>query len=443
MTQGIDLGYAATLPSKEAVAYFRAKGAHISWNWFETAADVHARSFTAAKAARLDVLTTLQAEVQRAIDEGISQKEFIRTLTPRLQKLGWWGKQIVVDSAGNAEQVQLGSPRRLALIYNVNTRVAYNAGRYTQMMNNTDTHPFWQYVAVIDSRTRPEHAKLHLLVFRFDDVFWQTHYPPNDWECRCRVRALSAARMKAMGLKVSYGASHMHTREVDAGTDKASGELFRTTSTTFDNGRVKMTPGVGWSYNPGSAAFGTDQALIRKLIEVKSPALREMVVQEMNNSPERQLAFRIWAKNIMKTRRGGHDIRTLGFMTESIAQAVESRTGTPPARLLAMSGKNVLHADSVKHQNDGVALTPEDFGRLPVMLATPKAVLWDKRHNNLMYIVENQDGSVQIAVNAPYSLKRQPDKLDVIVNAYRVINMDKLKSDIRGGMLEVLEGQID
>ncbi len=112
-------------------------------------------------------------------------------------------------------------------------------------------------------------------------------------------------------------------------------------------------------------SFGTDQALIRKLIEVKSPALREMVVQEMNNSPERQLAFRIWAKNIMKTRRGGHDIRTLGFMTESIAQAVESRTGTPPARLLAMSGKNVLHADSVKHQNDGIALTPEDFGSFP------------------------------------------------------------------------------
>lgn len=443
MAQGIDLGYAATLPSKETVAYFRAKGAHISWNWFETAADVHARSFTAAKTARLDVVTTLQAEVQRAIDEGISQKEFIRTLTPRLQKLGWWGKQIVVDSDGNAEEVQLGSPRRLALIYNVNTRVAYNAGRYTQMMNNTDTHPFWQYVAVMDSRTRPSHSALNGLVFRYDDPFWKTHYPPNGWNCRCRVRPLSQARLDAMGLSVSSGEDHLSTRNVEAGVDKQTGEVREMPVTTYSDGTRTMTPDVGWSYNPGSAAFGTDQALIRKLIEVKSPALREMVVQEMNNSPERQLAFRIWAKNIMQTRRGGNDIRTLGFMTESIAQAVESRTGTPPARLLAMSGKNVLHADSVKHQNDGIALTPEDFGRLPAMLARPKAVLWDKRHNNLMYIVENKDGSVQIAVNAPYSLKRQPDKLDVIVNAYRVINMDKLKSDIRGGMLEVLEGQID
>nr|WP_050747369.1 hypothetical protein [Sodalis glossinidius] len=43
-------------------------------------------------------------------------------LTPRLQKLGWWRKQVVVDSQGNAEAVQLGSARRLATIYNVNTR---------------------------------------------------------------------------------------------------------------------------------------------------------------------------------------------------------------------------------------------------------------------------------------------------------------------------------
>ncbi|EGI6492715.1 phage head morphogenesis protein, partial [Salmonella enterica subsp. enterica serovar Hvittingfoss] len=110
-----------------------------------------------------------------------------------------------------------------------------------------------------------------------------------------------------------------------------------------------------------SAAFGLDQTLIRKLVEVKSPQLREMVVKEMNNSPERQLAFRIWAKNIMESRRGGNDIRTLGFMSESVADAVEQRTGEPPARLLAMSGKNVLHADSDKHHLTGVALQADDF----------------------------------------------------------------------------------
>lgn len=435
----VDLGYAATLAPKETVAYFRAKGQHIDWNWYETAADVHARSFTVAKAARVDVLTTIQTEVERAISQGVSQQEFIDTLSPRLKKLGWWGKQVIVDSAGNAEEVQLGSPRRLALIYNVNTRVAYNVGRYAQLMNSTDTHPFWQYVAVMDSRTRPSHAALNGLVFRYDDPFWKTHYPPNGWNCRCRVRALSQERMNALGLQATQGDKYLTTKKVQAAVDKATGEMIEMDVTTFADGARVMTPDAGWSYNPGSAAFGLDQSLIRKLIEVKSPQLREMVVQEMNNSPERQLAFRIWAKNIMETRRGGNDIRTLGFMSESVADAVAERTGEPPARLLAMSEKNLLHADSDKHHDTGVALTADDLALLPSLLARAEAVLWDKVHHNLMYIVTTKDGLAKIVVNAPYGIKRQPDSLDVVINAYRVKKV-ALEDDIRGGKLEIIEG---
>ncbi|EBI0979400.1 phage head morphogenesis protein [Salmonella enterica] len=438
-TLSVDLGYAATLAPKETVAYFRAKGQHIGWNWYETAADVHARSFTVAKAARVDVLTTIQTEVERAISQGVSQQEFIDTLSPRLKKLGWWGKQVIVDSAGNAEEVQLGSPRRLALIYNVNTRVAYNVGRYAQLMNSTDTHPFWQYVAVMDSRTRPSHAALNGLVFRYDDPFWKTHYPPNGWNCRCRVRALSQERMNALGLQATQGDKYLTTKKVQAAVDKATGEMIEMDVTTFADGARVMTPDAGWSYNPGSAAFGLDQSLIRKLIEVKSPQLREMVVQEMNNSPERQLAFRIWAKNIMETRRGGNDIRTLGFMSESVADAVAERTGEPPARLLAMSEKNLLHADSDKHHDTGVALTADDLALLPSLLARAEAVLWDKVHHNLMYIVTTKDGLAKIVVNAPYGIKRQPDSLDVVINAYRVKKV-ALEDDIRGGKLEIIEG---
>ncbi|HGJ6242453.1 TPA: phage minor head protein [Salmonella enterica subsp. enterica serovar Enteritidis] len=437
----IDLGYAATLEPKEAIAYFRAKGQHIGWNWYDTAVDVHARSFTVAKAARVDVLTTIQNEVERAISQGVSQQEFIDTLAPRLKKLGWWGKQVIVDSAGNAETVQLGSPRRLALIYNVNTRVAYNVGRYAQLMNSTDTHPFWQYVAVMDSRTRPSHAALNGLVFRYDDPFWKTHYPPNGWNCRCRVRALSQARMDALGLKATQGDKYLTTKKVQAAVNKATGEIIDMDVTTFADGAHVMTPDVGWSYNPGSAAFGLDQTLIRKLVEVKSPQLREMVVKEMNNSPERQLAFRRWVEEVVAKRRGGHDIRTLGFMSESVANSVEQRTGEPPARLLAMSEKNLLHADSDKHHDTGVALTADDLALLPSLLARAEAVLWDKVHHNLMYIVTTKDGLAKIVVNAPYGIKRQPDSLDVVINAYRVKKV-ALEDDIRGGKLEVIEGKL-
>lgn len=437
----INLGYAATLEPREAVAYFRAKNKKISWNWFETQADVHARAFTVAKTARVDVVTTIQAEVGKAISQGISQREFIRNLKPKLREMGWWGRQTVLDSAGNSTQVQLGSHRRLALIYNVNTRVAYNVGRYAQLMNGADTHPFWQYVAVDDSRTRPSHRSLNGMIFRYDDPFWQTHYPPNGWNCRCRVRALSQERMDALGLKATGSEGMLTTKRVRAGVDKTTGEVAEMDVTTFADGARTMTPDTGWSYNPGAAAFGLDQTLIRKLVEVKSPALREMVVQEMNNSPERQLAFRIWAKNIMQSRRGGNDIRTLGFMSESVANAVAERTGQQPTRLLAMSGKNVLHADSAKHQAGEIALRPDDLVLLPSLLAHPEAVLWDRAHNNLMYIVTTKDGLAKVVINAPYRVRKNPDQLDVIINAYRA-NRDKLQGDIDGGHLEILEGAL-
>ena len=443
MAQAVDLAYAARLPPKEAVAYFRAKGHNITWNWYEQLTEAHARAFTVAKAVRLDVLNTIRDEVDRAVHDGITRQEFTRTLAPRLQKLGWWGKQIVVDTQGNAKEIELGSPRRLATIYNVNMRTAYNTGRYAQMMNNAEAYPFWQYVAVMDGRTRPAHAALNGMVFRYDDPFWQTHYPPNGWNCRCRVRALSAERMKALGLKVSYGASFVHTHEVDAGIDETTGEIFRTDSTTFDNGRVKMTPDVGWSYNPGSAAFGTDQTLIRKLVETKDAQLREQVVQSLNNSRERQLAFSVWARRVLTTRRAGNAVQTLGFMTESVADAVRQRTGDTPSRLLVISEKNLLHTDSSKHQRTGVALTADDLQLLPALMAAPQAGLWDKVHRNLIYLVSARDGTAKVVVNASYALKRQADLLDVLINAYRLPDVGSLKAAVAGGNMDVLEGNLD
>ena len=442
MPQQIDLAYAAKLPPKEAVSYFRAKGYSVSWNWYEQLTDAHARAFTVAKAARLDVLTTIREEVDRAIAEGTTRREFTKTLAPRLQKLGWWGKQFVVDSEGSAKEIELGSPRRLATIYNTNTRTAYASGRYAQMMNTADDYPYWQYVAIMDSHTRPDHARLHNMVFRWDDIFWQTHYPPNGWNCRCRVRALSAARLKALGLTVSSGADDMSYTRVEAGVDETTGEVFHTTSATYNNGQQKMTPDTGWSYNPGSAAFGTDQALVRKVVECDDAQLREQVVQSLNNSTARQLAFAQWAKRVTDTRRAAHSVQTLGFMSESVAQAVTERTGNEPTRLLAMNEKGLMHADSEKHHATGVALLPEDLQKLPTLIAKPDAVLWDKRHNNVLYIVTTTDGKARVAVNVAQTVKRQPAPLDVLVNAYRV-NPEKLKGDIDGGWLEVLEGSVD
>ena len=180
------------LPPEEAVEHFRAKGLHVGWDWRETDAATHLRSFTVAKAMRLDILQDIRASVDRAIAEGITFADFQKELEPLLRRKGWWGgKQ--------------GSTRRLRIIFDTNIRMAYAKGRWEMIERQAERAPWLMYDAVNDSRTRPEHLAWDRTVLRYDDPWWQTHYPPNGWRCRCRVIQLSDADLEEYRLKPSSG----------------------------------------------------------------------------------------------------------------------------------------------------------------------------------------------------------------------------------------------
>ena len=258
MAEPVDLGFAVGLPPRQAIRYFRSKGYAISWNWWETWQAAHARAFTVAKATRLDVLQTIRGGLDRALRDGTTERAFLRELEPALRKAGWWGRQTVVDPAGGAEVVQLGSPARLRTIFRTNMRTAYAHGRYRRQAANARSRPYWQYDARDDDRTRPSHAALDGRVFRHDDPFWNTHYPPNGWGCRCRVRALTQSQVERRGLSVSRGRRGLHPVTQEVGVDKRTGEVVTAEGTEyrFRSGgrRHTLLPDPGWSYNPGKAS---------------------------------------------------------------------------------------------------------------------------------------------------------------------------------------------
>ena len=196
MADKIDLGYAAKLPPREAIAFFAAKGYSTSWNWWEVWESANARAFADAKAVQADVLQSIRGALDKALAEGQTRREFARGLEPRLRALGWWGRQIIVDPDGGAERVQLGSPHRLRTIFDSNMRSTFGAARQRQQEANTESRPFWEYDARNDSRVRPSHAAMDGMVFAADDPIWASHYPPNGWNCRCRVRALTPEQVR-------------------------------------------------------------------------------------------------------------------------------------------------------------------------------------------------------------------------------------------------------
>lgn len=234
-----------------AIKHFKNKSNALSWDWYDLWENAHNKTFTVAKVMREDILKDIRTSLDKALFEGKTFSEFQKELKPTLQKKGWWGEQIVVDSKGNAEKVQLGSMYRLKTIYSVNMQTSYMAGRYKTQMDNVDNRPYWEYVAVLDKRTRPEHAQLHGLIYRYDDPFWKSFYPPNGWRCRCRVNTLSNYNLKKKDIKPG-NSTGLLSQEMHL-VSKKSGEYKPVTVYTDPLTGKKIAPDVGWSHNPASS----------------------------------------------------------------------------------------------------------------------------------------------------------------------------------------------
>lgn len=201
---GIDI---VDLPDEEAVAHFRAKRNrddwHWSFDWRDVSAEEHLTQFTFAKAARLDVLEAVRMEVDRAIAEGRTLAQFTNDLKPRLQKLGWWGEQEMVDPRTGEKRIVRVGPRRLRTIFDTNLRMAHAKGRWERIEALKEEMPYLRYVATLDARTRPDHRRWHGTVLPVDDPWWHSHYPPNGWRCRCTVQQLSERDLRRRGRKVT------------------------------------------------------------------------------------------------------------------------------------------------------------------------------------------------------------------------------------------------
>lgn len=191
----------------EAIEYFRSKGYAAPFDrfdWRDIWLEEHARSFVVAKATQDEILKTINEAFDHALSEGTGRKQFIKDLTPKLQALGWWGQQSMVDpKTGETKSVRLGSAHRLRVIYDTNMRTAYAAGRWERIQRVKKTFPYLQYNQVDRPTKREEHQRFDGLILPVDDPIWLIIFPPNGWFCGCSTRSLNVRMMKRMGLEVS------------------------------------------------------------------------------------------------------------------------------------------------------------------------------------------------------------------------------------------------
>lgn len=209
------------VPFQEAIDFFQSKQPLPSERYTDLVHGMHDRAFVIAGVTRQDVLVDVQGALQKALRDGTTletfQKDFETAIAGK-----WSPKQ--------------GTAWRARVIYDTNVRTAYAAGRYSQLMDMRSTHPFWRYRHGDSRVPRPQHLTWDGLVLRWDDVWWQAHYPPSAWGCRCYVDAFDEVDLEALG---------------KTGPDQAPPVVLR--EVRFGDRTLQVPDGVdpGWGYTPG------------------------------------------------------------------------------------------------------------------------------------------------------------------------------------------------
>ena len=174
------LAFALRRPFAEQVAFFRGKlGNQVpTATWRDLWKSQHDRAFMVAGAAKADLLADLAGAVDAAIAQGETIQQFRKRFKQIVSDRGWHG--------WTGEGSKGGEAWRTRVIYETNLLTSYSAGRLAQL--KAGGYRYWMYKHSDSVRhPRPHHQALNGVVRPADDAFWQTHYPPNGWGCRCRA----------------------------------------------------------------------------------------------------------------------------------------------------------------------------------------------------------------------------------------------------------------
>ena len=207
--------------------------------------DLNARQYatTVSYLASLDQIRTVINLTNRAIKDGSTFQEF--------------------QKADGEAGIEL-SPHHLDNIFRTNIQNAYAHGIWTQQQKNKANRPYLKYSSLTDSRVRPSHLALNNIIRHIDDSFWLTHYPPNGFQCRCGVDALTEAQAKKLSI-------------------------------TIDDELPDIQPDKGWAVSPASYgkqlndvldqkiddALLTNTPLARKLSDIQNEALASQQANEV------------------------------------------------------------------------------------------------------------------------------------------------------------------
>jgi hypothetical protein len=368
------------LPFAEQIAFFRQKISLPTEHWDDIKKSAHDRMFVVAGAMKADLLNDLLSSIDKGIATGTGLETFRKDFRAIVGKHGWQG--------WTGEGSPGGFAWRTRVIFETNLRTSYAAGRWAQLTDPRLVRllPYWQYVHD-DSVMTPRPLHLHWgnigLTLPWDHPFWQTHFPPNGWLCRCRVTAVAAPGKD-------------NTTEPPAGWD------------TIDERTGEMV-GIdkGWGYAPGANVTTPLLDIIgKKLINLDAPigaAMWQALAPAVENEAQ-ILAINTMIDRVLKTGRGTNSTALIGALSPDVVDAYAAKTGHELASAdFWLRDTELLHALRETKTARGAALPVEIWRNLPQLLKTAE-VYYDTTDPAVLVYVFNS-GTGKVAIRVSYTLK--------------------------------------
>ena len=173
-------------PHEEAIALLRNKPAVTRDVFEKLSPELRARAFTVSGIENMDTLQRLRDKIAR-LPEGVPWDEVKADVLQDVLPYFVDPDASEEDQAGQTA----AAARRSELLVRHHGFQAYATTQHVLIQETKDALPYLQYWSMGDGRVRESHAALDTTVLRVDSPFWDGHYPPWEWSCRCMVTQLT------------------------------------------------------------------------------------------------------------------------------------------------------------------------------------------------------------------------------------------------------------
>lgn len=335
---------------QEQIDFFRKKLNLPSETWRDIQKGAHDRAFMVAGAMKADLLHDLRGAVDKAVQGG-SIGDFRKDFDDIVQKHGWTG--------WTGEGTKAGEAWRTKVIYQTNMATSYAAGRRKQLLDPAllSRRPFWRYIHDDSVTTpRPHHKAWGDagLTLPHDHPFWNTHFPPNGWGCKCRVVAVKAPA------------------EGDA-TEPPDGWLATDPKTGAPAGIDE-----GWDYAPGARADDDLRSFVQDKLISYEPAVSKALKAELKRTINAEDTAQAFVRDVLADPTRKDDL-WLGFVQN--AEAIEKVTGDDVSNFLVLLPAQATRHVEKSHGKDGGDQRPPrpaDYAHLVDVLGEPDSMRLSK-----------------------------------------------------------------